>query len=181
VALKPVIYKLNLNLSDLNRNLYTNFNLTIAQHPSESLERMTARMMAFALNASEELSFTKGLSEIEEPDIWAKSLDDQIMQWIEVGEPAVDRVKKATRLAKTVKIYSFNSKSDVWWQQSESKFARLEADYFRFNNEQIVSLTEHIERTMQWYVTVTDNSLSINTAKGEAELDWEVLKASSTQ
>lgn len=78
VALKPVIYKLNLNLSDLNRHYYQSFNLTIAQHPSESDNRLMARLMAFCFEAEDDLSFTKGISEVEEPDIWARSLDDQI-------------------------------------------------------------------------------------------------------
>ena len=104
MALKPTIYKLKIALSDINRNYYDTLNLTIAQHPSETLERMMVRVLAFCINAQENLVFTKGLSAVEEPDIWARTLDDKISLWIELGEPAVDRIKKATRLAPAVKI-----------------------------------------------------------------------------
>ena len=99
MALKPTIYKLRISLSDINRNFYDALNLTIAQHPSETLERMMARILAFCINAQEHLEFTKGLSAVDEPDIWVKSLDDQITLWIDVGEPAVDRIKKASRIS----------------------------------------------------------------------------------
>jgi len=79
VALKPTIYKFNIALSDLNRNYYDSLNLTVAQHPSENTERMMMRVLAFCLNAQEQLTFTKGLSAIEEPDLWVRSLDDQLL------------------------------------------------------------------------------------------------------
>ena len=111
MALKPTIYKAKINLSDINRNIYQALSLTIAQHPSETLERMMVRVLAFCLNADENLTFTKGLSAVEEPDIILKSLSDSTMLWIDVGEPSADRIKKATRIAEVVKVYSFNSKS----------------------------------------------------------------------
>lgn len=181
MALKPVIYKLTLNLSDLNRHCYQDFQLTIALHPSETLERMVARIIAFALNAHDELTFTKGLSSVDEPDIWQKTLDGQTALWIEVGEPAVDRIKKATRIAQQVKVYSFNSKSDVWWQQEQGKFATLAADVVQFDDQQIQVLTQHVSRTMTWYVTVSENTASVNSEQGDNEISWRVLQGQAPQ
>ena len=42
--------------------------------------------------ADELLTFTRGLSENDEPDLWQKSLDGRIERWIEVGEPSLDRL-----------------------------------------------------------------------------------------
>jgi len=175
VALKPVIYKLNLNLSDLNRHYYETINLTIAQHPSETTERMMARIVAFCFNAQESLTFTKGLSETDEPDLWVKTLDDQIALWIDVGEPAVDRIKKASRLTQSLKVYSFNSKTDVWWSQSENKFKTLPAAYFKFEHTEIEELATHLERTMKWFVTISEDTASINTENGECDVKCIVL------
>jgi len=130
VALKPTIYKLNISLSDLNRNYYDTLNLTIAQHPSETVERMMARVVAYCINAHEYLLFTKGLSDVDEPDIWLRTLDDQISLWIEVGEPSVTRIKKASRLSKATMVYCFNSKADVWWKQAEDKIKLLKASVY---------------------------------------------------
>lgn len=178
MAVKPTIYKLKIALSDINRNYYDALNLTIAQHPSETLERMMVRVLAFCINAQEHLAFTKGLSAVEEPDIWARTLDDQLLLWIDVGEPAFDRVKKATRLAQTVKIYSFNSKSDVWWDQGRAKFSGLKASIFRFEWKSIQSLALLVQRTMDLSVTITGDSAYVATESGECEVSWVTLQGS---
>lgn len=176
MALKPKIFKLKLTLSDLNRNYYDTLNLTLAQHPSETAERMMARVVAFAFNAQEFLSFTKGLSAIEEPDLWARTLDDQISLWIDMGEPTVDRVKKSTRLAHSVKVYSFNTKSDVWWSQNQAAFSKLDASLYRLEWSQIQDLAKLIKRSMDWTVTITGDSAYFATESGEAEITLQTLQ-----
>ncbi len=175
MALKPTIYKLNITLSDVDRNYYDNLDLTLAQHPSETLERMMARVVAFCINAQEYLKFTKGLSEIEEPDLWAKTLDDQIALWIEIGEPDAERIKKVTRLAQAVKVYSFNSKSDVWWMQSREKFNKLKASYYRFDWQAIQMLATKVSRNMVISVMITGQSAYITFDEGECEVSWTLL------
>ena len=179
MALKPTIYKLKIALSDLNRDYYDALNLTVAQHPSENLERMMTRVLAFCINAQEHLSFTAGLSTIEDPDIWAKSLDDQLLLWIDIGEPALDRVKKSTRQAQQTKVYTFNSKSDVWWQQNSTKLSKLKVDIYQFQWPDIQALAKLVERTMDMSVTITGDSAYFATAQGECEVPWTVLQTSS--
>lgn len=175
MAIKPTIYKFNVVLSDLNRDYYDNLNLTLAQHPSETTERMMVRLLAFCINAQEDLKFTKGLSDVEEPDLWKVSLDEQIKLWIEVGEPEVERVKKATRKANQVLVYSFNTKSDVWWEQSQAKFEQIPAQYVRFEWEPIKSLASQIGRTTAMSVLITGDSAFITTEAGECEVAWQKL------
>lgn len=132
MALKPKIYKSRITLSDIDRDYYDALNLTIARHPSETHERMMARVLAFCINARESPAFTRGLCAVDEPDLWVRGPDDRIALWVDVGEPAVDRIKKATRLCPVVKVYSFNSKSDVWWRQGRAAFGALPVSIFRF-------------------------------------------------
>lgn len=176
MALKPTIYKFNISLSDLNRDYYDTLNLTVALHPSETIERMMARLVTYCCEAQEGLAFTKGLSEVEEPDLWVKSLDDQIEVWIDVGEPSLDRIKKASRLAQKSMVYSFNSKSDVWWSQSEPKLSQIDVNVVRIDWESIQALTELVQRTMNMSVTITGESAFIATEDGECEVSWERLK-----
>ena len=177
MALKPTIYKFKIALTDLNRQYYDTLNLTIAQHPSETLERMMARMLAFCLNAQESLAFTKGLSSAEEPDLWAHTPDGQIALWIDVGEPAPERIKKATRIAQSVKVYSFNSKSNIWWMQEQAKFNPLNAAVFRFQWPDIQALAKLVQRTMDISVTVSEESAYVAAEAGECEVSWVALKA----
>ena len=176
MALKPTIYKLKIALTDLNRNYYDTLNLTIAQHPSETLERMMVRILAFCINAQESLIFTKGLSAAEEPDLWAHTPDGRIALWIDVGEPAADRIKKATRLAQTVKVYSFNSKSNIWWMQEQEKLNKLTASIFQFQWQNIQALEKLVQRTMDISITITGDSAYVATESGECEVNWISLQ-----
>ena len=178
MAIKPTIYKLKISLSDLNRNYYDTLNLTMAQHPSETVERMMVRVLAYCINAQEHLAFAKGMNDVDEPDIWARTLDDQLILWIDVGEPAVDRIKKASRLAQAVKIYSFNSKSDVWWDQAQEKISQLKASIYRFDWLNIQALAALVQRTMKISVTITGDSAYVATELGECEVNWLVLQES---
>jgi len=176
VAVKPTVYKLRLALSDLNRNYYDSLNLTIVQHPSETLERMMVRVMAFCVNSQQHLVFCKGLSTSEEPDIWARTLDGDISLWIEVGEPSTDRIKKATRVAQSVKVYCFNTKSDVWWNQGQAALKNLKVSVFRFQWDDIRTLTTLVQRTMDLSVTITGDSAYVAAENGECEVNWETLQ-----
>jgi len=177
MALKPTIYKFSISLSDLDRDYYDALNLTVAQHPSESSERMMARVLAYCINAQERLGFTKGLSETEEPDLWVKSLDDQIELWIDVGEPSLDRLKKATRQSQQTRVYSFNRKSPTWWQQLQLGRAKLEVMVFRFDWPAVQELATLLERSMVMSVTITEASAYIATERGECEVGWQLLES----
>lgn len=176
MALKPTIFKFKISLSDINRNYYDTLNLTVALHPSETPERMMVRVLAFCINAQEHLAFTQGLSAVDEPDIWAHSLDGQLALWIDVGEPAVDRIKKATRLAQAVKVYSFNAKSNAWWAQTGAQINKFEVDVYQFEWGKIEALALLLQRTMALSITVTGDSAYIATATGECEVDWATLQ-----
>lgn len=175
MALKPTIYKFKIALSDLNRDHYAQLNLTVAQHPSETLERMMVRVMAFCLNAQEHLCFTKGLSSAEEPDVWLIGLDGQLNLWIDVGEPAFERIKKASRLAKAVKIYSFNSKSDTWWQQNQLQFSTLDVTVIQFPWPVVQLLAKLVQRTTDMSVTITGDSAYVAAQSGESDIQWRQL------
>ncbi len=179
MALKPTIYKFMLSVSDLDRHYYETLNLTVAQHPSETMERMMTRVLAFCHNASDKLSFASGLSSPNEPDIWERNLDGQLLSWIDVGEPNAERIKKASHHASRVKIYSFNSKSDVWWQQEKSKIEALNADVFQFPWKDIQALAPQINRTIEATITISETTSYIATEKGETEIPLNILQQRS--
>ncbi|NVD08904.1 YaeQ family protein [Vibrio sp. JPW-9-11-11] len=177
MALKPTIYKFRISLSDTNRDLYDSTQLTVAQHPSETLERMMARILAYCVKWQPSLALTKGLSTTEEPDLWVKSLDDQIELWVDIGEPSLDRLKKACRLAKQVDVFSFNSKSDVWWEQSKNKVHQYSANIYRFDSQAIEALAGVVTRTMDLSVMITGDSLFVDCDQGSFEILLTTLQS----
>lgn len=170
MALKPTIFKLRIDVCDIDRGYYETLNLTVAQHPSETAERMMVRVLVYCLNAQEGLSFGKGVSSPDEADVWSQSLDGQIPLWIDVGEPSAERIKKASNLADAVKVYCFNSKSDVWWQQSREKLSRLNVTVQQFPWHQIQQLATFVERTMTLSITITGDSAYVAGEQGECEI-----------
>lgn len=180
MALKPTIYKFSIALADLNHQHYPTLNLTLGQHPSETSERMLVRLLAFCLHSHADsdqlMRFTKGLSALDEPDIWHKGLDDQLNFSIDVGEPSYERMKKACRLSNESFIYSFNSKSAVWWKQNQAQFADLPIKVFCFEWSQIQDLAKEIKRTMDWSITISDESLFISTEQNQIETSWQQLQ-----
>lgn len=94
-----------------------------------------------------------------------------------MGEPAFDRIKKATRLAKTVKVYSFNNKSDVWWRQEQSKFSVLTASIYQFPWPSIHALGLLVERTMETSITISGTTAYVSAALGEVEIPMTPLQS----
>ena len=136
MALKSKIFKAALNVADMDRHVYGDFQLTIARHPSETDERMMLRVLAFALNAGEQLEFGRGISTNDEPDLWEKTLDGDIALWIELGTPDTSRLRKACGRAREVKLYCYGERSAaIWWQKSA-------ADLQRFTNLQVVMIAD---------------------------------------
>ena len=175
MALKPTIYKAVISLSDLDRNFYDTINLTIAQHPSENIERMMARILAYCINADEGIVFTAGISTPGDPDIQITSLDGQLRCWIDVGEPSFDRIKKATHRADKTIVYSFNSKSDVWWSKERDKFKGLSAIVYQFPWQQVQRFGEFADRTMNLSMTISDQTAFIAAEAGNCEISWHQL------
>lgn len=163
MALKAKIFKLELNISDLDRNYYQNHSLTMAQHPSETEERMMLRVLGFALFAEDRLTFTKGLSSQEEPDLWCKNLSGEIDTWIDLGCPDESRIKKACGLAKQVVVLTYSGNTPVWWK-------KIEPNLQRFNNLKVLTLQEKIEgplvelatRVMDLQCTIQDGQIWLN-------------------
>ena len=106
MALKATIHKAEIIISDMDRGYYHTHTLTLAQHPSETLERLMLRLVVFALHANEQLVFTRGLSAIDEPDVWQKSATGDIELWIDLGEPDERRLRQACGRARQVWLFT---------------------------------------------------------------------------
>lgn len=94
MALKATIYKATLNIADMDRHFYCDTTLTLAQHPSETEQRMMLRLLAWICHADERLVFTKGLSAEDEPEIWRRNDHNGLEMWIELGLPDEKRIKR---------------------------------------------------------------------------------------
>ncbi len=125
MSIKATVYKLELQISNLDQHYYQTHKLTLAQHPSETEQRMMVRVLAFALHADEALSFGRGLSSEDEPDLWRRDLTGEIELWIDVGQPDESRIRRACGRARKVIIYTYSGHgAQIWWDKNGASLAR---------------------------------------------------------
>lgn len=176
--MKSTIFKADIQITDMDRNYYQDHNLTIARHPSENDERMMLRILSFALNASENITFTKGLSTEEEPDLWQKSLSDEIELWIDLGQPDEKRIRRACGRSREVIIYTYNQNAAAaWWQKIEHRVQRFSnLRIFAINDESLTSLAAFSQRTMQLQFTTADGTTLISDGERALELSLTTIQ-----
>src|SRR6185503_11743098 len=94
MALTSTIYNVSVDLNDVDRGVYESLTLRLAMHPSETMEYMATRLMAYCLEYTEGIEMTTGLSDGDEPAIVVRDLTGRITTWIEVGLPDADRLHR---------------------------------------------------------------------------------------
>ena len=163
MALKATIYKADLQIADMDRHVYGGHALTIARHPSETDERMMVRVLAYALYAQDGIAFTKGLFDVDEPEVWVKSLADEITLWIDLGQPDEARIRRACGRAGQVVVLCYSSSCDVWWKQIAGKLTRFSnLTVLKLPAETSQALAALAERSMRLQCMVQDGDIWIS-------------------
>jgi uncharacterized protein YaeQ len=161
------IYRANIQLSDIDRNIYETLQTTIAKHPSETEERMLVRLLAYAVCYENDLSFTKGVAAGDEPDLWTIGPDGRVQTWIEVGLPDAERLIKAGRHAGQVILLAFGSSRNIWEKQQLVKLAGMgNIKVFGIEQKFISPLIASLQRSISWSLTITEGLLYL-TVNGE--------------
>ncbi|WP_298971758.1 YaeQ family protein [uncultured Roseobacter sp.] len=164
MAQKATIYKVELSVCDMDRHYYETHKLTVAKHPSETDERLMVRMLAFALNAHENLELTKGLSTDVEPDIWRRSLSGELELWVALGLPSEKVVRQSCGKADKVIVYCYGGRTaEMWWEKIKNSTTR-------FENLQVVNLSDTntgelaklVSRALKLQVNVQDGEAMVS-------------------
>ena len=180
MALKATIYKADLQIADMDRNYYAEHGLTLARHPSETDERMMIRLLAFAIHANEALTFTKGLFDTDEPDLWQKDLTGAIQLWIEVGQPDEKRIMKACGRSEQVIVYSYSATSHIWWKGIANKVDRARnLTVINIPAEASAGLEKLAKRSMQLQCTIQDAQLYLTDSVDTVLVERETFKAAA--
>ena len=178
MALKATIYKAELQIADMDRNYYETHLLTLARHPSETDERMMIRLLAFAIHASESLTFTKGLFDTEEPDLWQKDLTGAIELWVEVGQPDDKRLMKACGRSQKVIVYSYSATSHIWFKQIANKLERARnLSVINIPAEASEQLQQLAQRNMQLQCTIQDGQIWLTDSVNTVLIERATFKA----
>ena len=177
MAANATIYKASLNIADMDRHYYAEHVFTLAKHPSENDFRLMVRLAAFILNADEDLLFSKGIAQDDEPDLWTKALDGEIKLWIDLGQPDEKRIRKACGRSEQVIIYTYQEGSALaWWKQAEKTLKRFKN--LRVINLKIKGDIESLaQRTMRLQCNISDAELTLLDDERSVEITEETWKA----
>jgi uncharacterized protein YaeQ len=183
VALKSTIFKADLSIADIDRGYYRDHVVRLAQHPSETHERMMVRLLAFALFADDALEFGRGLSTEDEPDLWLRDPTGSIEQWIEVGLPAERELRKACGRAREVHVLAYGGRAvDVWWDDVREKLERQPALTVReVPPEATLELAALADRSMRLQITIQEGHVLVADGARSVAVELRERKAAAVR
>lgn len=179
MALRATLFKATVAIADIDRGYYADHVLRVAQHPSETDERMMVRVLAFALHAHDALEFGRGLSADDEPDLWRRDLTGSIIDWIDVGLPDPRSLRRACGRAAHVHVLTYGGRGvDVWWNAHRAELERLPAlTVTDVPLEASRALAMLADRAMDLAITLQDASMLVSAGADTVDVPLRVLKA----
>ncbi len=157
-----VLHRFEIALADVDRGVYTDLDLRVARHPSEDEPWLLTRVLAYALEYKEGLEFSKGLSEADQPALWVRHGDGRVLDWIEVGAPAPDRLHRASKLAERVVVWC-HRRPDVLQQRcaKEKVHKGDEIQVIKVPPEMLTALGKKLDRNNRWDVSRLEGRVTI--------------------
>jgi uncharacterized protein YaeQ len=163
VALTATIYNFDVDLADSDRGVYDSLALRVARHPSESEEFLVTRLIAYLLEVTGGIEFSRGLSDPDEPAIAVRDLTGAIVTWIEVGTPDAARLHKASKASRRVAVYTHKDPGQFLSRLAGERIHRAEAvEVWAIERAFIAALTGRLERRMAFSLSVNERELYLS-------------------
>ena len=163
MALTATVYNLDIDLTDTDRQVYETLALRVARHPSESEAYLLTRVLAYALEYTEGIAFSRGLSDPDEPAIAVRDLTGALRVWVEVGTPDAERLHRAAKAAGRVVVYTHKDPAQFVRQLAGERIHRIEAlEVYSIDRALITALAERLDRRMAFSLSITDRDLYVS-------------------
>lgn len=163
MALTATLYNLDIELADADRHVYESLALRVARHPSESEEYLVTRVLAYLMEFSPGIEFSRGVSAPDEPAILIRDLTGAIRTWIDVGAPDAARLHKASKTADRVVVYTHKDPSQFLKQLDGERIHRAEAlELYAVDRTLVAALAGRLERRLAFSVSITDRELYVS-------------------
>jgi uncharacterized protein YaeQ len=177
MALSALLYRIQIELSHVDRGLYETLDFRVARHPSEDAARLVARVLAYALYYEEGLEFGRGLSNADEPALARRDLTGQLTHWIDVGVPSAERIHGASKRAPRVTIVCHKDLGALRRELGTTHVHRAEeVEVLALEPAFVEALAAELDRNAAWTVVAFDGSLSVTTPSGTRDGRLEALR-----
>ncbi len=162
MALTSTIYNFEIDLADNNRSVYEHLELRVPRHPSESEDYLVTRVLAYCLEYTDGIAFSRGISDPDEPTIAVRDLTGTIGVWIEIGMPDAARAHKAGKAASRVAVYAHKDPTQMLRLWANERIHRIEAlELYRLDRALIGAMVDALDRRMTFSLAVSDGDLYI--------------------
>ncbi len=163
MASSSVLYRFQVELSDIDNGRYNTLEFRTACHPSEDLERLVVRVLARTIADRENLEFGKGLDEPSDPALLVQSMAGRIDTWIDVGMPSAERLHRASKACGNVIVFTDKNASATKKEWSSRKIHRNESiQLYVLPHELVASLASEVDRATQLFVSIMEGTLSVS-------------------
>jgi uncharacterized protein YaeQ len=163
VALGATIYVFEVRLADADRGVYETLTIRAARHPSETAEYLVTRLLAYCLEHTEGIVFSKGLSDPDEPAITVRDLTGALRGWIEIGAPDAARLHKAAKAAPHVAVYVHRDVDSLLARLAGERIHRAEAlRIHAIDRDLIAAFVARLDRRMSFDLAVSDRTLYLS-------------------
>lgn len=179
MALGATMYVFNVELADSDRGVYETLEIRAAQHPSETADYLLTRVLAYCLEYTEGIAFSKGLSDTDEPTVFVRDLTGALQLWVDIGTPDAERLHRASKAAPRVAIYCHKDAELLATKLRAEKIHRLEAlELYAVDRTWLAELVKKLERRMQFTLTLAERNLYLTV--GEETLSSVVERIALT-
>jgi len=162
VALTSTVFSFDIDLSHVDRHVYEQLSLRVAQHPSESDEFLVARVLAYCLEYTTGIEFSRGLCDADDPPIAVRDLTRALRTWIDVGTPSAERLHRASKAASRVVVYVHKDYRQWLSELTTAPIHRREAlEVYALDRALIADIVARLERRMSFALAVSDAELFV--------------------
>ena len=163
MALSSTMYVFTVRLADADRGVHETLVLRVAQHPSETAEFLITRVLAYCLEYTEGIAFSKGLSDPDEPTIAVRDLTGALQTWIDIGLPEAARLHKAGKAARRVVIYAHRDVMPWLVRLKGERIHRAESlEIHAMDRELVAAMVSRLERRMEFDLSVSERNLYVS-------------------
>lgn len=172
MASPTALFRFRIELADIDRGVYESLDFRVAQHPSENLPYLLTRVLAFALNAGQELAFSAGgLSDPDEPCMSAPAARGGTALWIEIGNPSARKLHKASKASEKVKVYTYKNADTLLRDlEAEGVHGLAGIDIFQLSSDFLTGLSKALQKDNRWSLTSHDGGLNVTCSLQEGDV-----------
>ena len=157
------MYVFDVRLADADRAVNETLTIRAAQHPSETADYLVTRLLAYCLEYTEGIAFSKGLSNPDEPAIVVRDLTGVLKAWIEVGAPDAERLHRAAKAAPRVVVYAHRGLDSLMARLAGERIHRASEIRLRAVDPELLSeMVARLDRRMSLDLTVADHALYVS-------------------